>query len=249
MGWSYPDWRGPFYARETPENRLLAQYAGVFDAIELDTTFFGAPRPQTLALWDRQTPQGFFFSAKAPRAITHERRLLGPAAIKEAQDFGKLLQDGFAAKLGHLLLQLPPDFGPGEARHLLSFADALAPDSLPWTVELRDSAWQTTPIAEQLAERGIGVATTDRVSLPGARLTYVRLLGEENSVARFDQRVIDRESELDQWAERLRAAEGRVFLHVRNFYEGHAPGTLTALRQRLGLSTPMPPGQQQMSLF
>ena len=215
MGWSYPDWRGPFYARGTPENRLLAEYAQVFDAIELDTTFFGAPRPQTLALWDRQTPQGFYFSAKAPRAITHERRLIGPA----------------------------------EVRHLLSFTDALASDNQPWTVELRDGAWQTTQLAEQLAERGIGVATTDRVRLPGAPLTYVRLLGEENSVTRFDQRVIDRESELDRWAERLGTAEGTVFVHVRNYYEGHAPGTLIALRQRLGLSTPTPPGQQQLSLF
>ncbi|WP_395088396.1 hypothetical protein [Armatimonas sp.] len=61
--------------------------------------------------------------------------------------------------------------------------------------------------------------------------------------------MIPRDTELDHWAEQLKAATGTVFVHVRNFYEGHAPATLMALRHRLGLSTPTPPGQQQMSLF
>lgn len=249
MGWSYPDWEGPFYALGTPGSRLLTEYAKVFDAIELDTTFYASPRESTLAQWARQTPDGFKFSAKVPRLITHERRLVGPASVKEARDFGLLLHEGLGKKLGRLILQLPPDFGPGEARNLLVFADALTELSLPWTVELRESGWQQTLIASQLAERGMALATTDRVAVPGAPLTYLRLLGEENSVERFDQRIIPRDTELDHWAEQLKAATGTVFVHVRNFYEGHAPATLTELRRRLGLSTPTPPGQQQMSLF
>lgn len=249
MGWSYPDWRGPFYALGTPEARLLAEYATVFDAIELDTTFYAPPRETTLAQWDRLTPEGFYFSAKVPKLITHERRLVGPASVKEARDFGRLMQAGLGAKLGRLVLQLPPDFGPGEARNLLTFADALAEHALPITVELRESGWLQTEIAAQLAERGMELATTDRVAVPGAPLTYLRLLGEENSVERFDQRALPHETELDHWAAQLNAAPGPVFIHVRNYYEGHAPATLIELRRRLGLSIPTPPGQQQMSLF
>lgn len=249
MGWSYPDWRGPFYAWGTPDARLLAEYATVFDAIELDTTFYASPRETTLAQWKDQTPSGFQFSAKVPRAVSHERRLVGSAAVKEAWDFAKLLQEGLGEKLGRLVLQLPPDFGPGEARNLLTFADNLAAHSFPWTVELRESGWLQTEIAAQLTERGMQLATTDRVAVPGAPLTYLRLLGEENSVERFDQRVILRDTELDQWAELLRAATGTVYVHVRNYYEGHAPATLFELRRRLGLSLPTPPGQKQLSLF
>jgi uncharacterized protein YecE (DUF72 family) len=249
MGWSYPDWRGPFYALGTPDSRLLAEYATVFDAIELDTTFYAPPKETTLAQWDRQTPAGFKFSAKVPKLITHERRLVGPASVKEARDFGKLLQNGLGEKLGRLLLQLPPDFGPGEVRNLLTFADGLAGLGFPFTVELRESGWQQTEIASQLAERGIALATTDRVAVPGAPLTYLRLLGEENSVERFDQRVLLQDDALDHWAEQLRNATVTVFVHVRNYYEGHAPATLLELRKRLGLSLPTPPGQQQMSLF
>ena len=249
MGWSYPDWRGPFYTLGTPDSRLLTEYAKVFDAIELDTTFYAPPRETTLAQWKNQTPGGFAFSAKAPKLITHERRLVGPASVKEARDFGKLLQNGLGEKLGRLLLQLPPDFGPGESRNLLTFADALAESKLPWTIELRDAGWQTTEIAAQLAERGIALATTDRVAVPGAPLSYLRLLGEENSVERFNQRVLLKDDELDHWATQLQNATGTVFVHVRNYYEGHAPATLFELRRRLGLDIPTPPGQQQMSLF
>ena len=249
MGWSYPDWRGSFYALGTPDTRLLSEYAKVFNAIELDTTFYAPPRETTLAQWDRQTPSGFKFSAKVPKRITHEGRLVGSVCVTEALDFGRLLQGGLGKKLGRLLLQLPPDFSPGESRNLLAFADALAELSLPWTVELRESGWQATEIAAQLAERGIALATTDRVAVPDAPLTYLRLLGMENSVARFDARTIPRDDDLDHWAQQLELASGPVYVHVRNFYEGHAPGTLLALRERLGLTTPLPPGQQQMRLF
>ena len=113
MGWSYPDWEGPFYALGTPGSRLLTEYAKIFDAIELDTTFYASPRESTLAQWTRQTPDGFKFSAKVPRLVTHERRLVGPASVKEARDFGLLLHEGLGKKLGRLILQLPPDFSPG----------------------------------------------------------------------------------------------------------------------------------------
>jgi len=249
MGWSYPDWRGPFYTTGTSESRFLAEYAQVFDAIELDTTFYAAPRAKTLTQWAHQTPDPFFFSAKAPRSITHDWRLIGPLVAAEARAFGELLQSGLGTKLGRLVLQLPPDFSPKEQRNLLTFADALADSDQPWTVELRDGGWVETSIATQLAERGFSVATTDRVALPGAPLTYLRLLGEENAVERFDQRVIDRSTELRQWGEKLKEADGTIFVHVRNFYEGHAPGTLRFLREALGLPTPPFPGEKQLSLF
>jgi uncharacterized protein YecE (DUF72 family) len=249
MGWSYPDWRGPFYALGTPDTRLLAEYATVFDAIELDTTFYAPPKETTLAQWDRQTPTGFKFSAKVPKRVTHERRLVGPASVKETRDFATLMHAGLGEKLGRLVLQLPPDFGPGELRNLLVFTDGLAEHAFPLTVELRESGWQQTEIASQLTERGMQLATTDRVAVPGAPLTYLRLLGEENSVERFDQRVILKDTELDHWAEQLKNATGPVYVHVRNYYEGHAPATLFELRKRLSLSLPTPPGQQQMSLF
>jgi uncharacterized protein YecE (DUF72 family) len=256
MGWSYEDWRGPFYTRDCRTERMLEQYAGVFEegTVELDTTFYGAPRPATLDGWASQVPENFLFSAKVPRAVTHERRLMG--AAESTGDFGALLADRLGPKLGALLFQLPPDFSADERETLERFFDALARDrratGLPWVVEFREPSWAGTDIGEWLAGRGVLCATTERLDL-AAPLRYVRLLGTENSVARFDARQFDRSGELDDWAQRLddarRAAPDPILVYVRNFYEGHAPATIFELRRRLGLPVPTPPGQQQMSLF
>jgi uncharacterized protein YecE (DUF72 family) len=256
MGWSYEDWRGPFYEPGLPAARMLGQYAGVFHpgTVELDTTFYGVPRPTTLDGWSAQVPADFLFAAKVPRAVTHERRLIG--AAEAAGDFGALLADRLGPKLGALLLQLPPDFSTDERDTLDRFFDSLAKDrradGLPWFVEFRDSSWLGTDIVASLAACGVLIATTERLDL-GAPLRYVRLLGTENSVARFDARQFDRSAELDDWAKRLdaarRASPNRILVYVRNFFEGHAPATIFELRRRLGLAVPTPPGQQQMSLF
>jgi uncharacterized protein YecE (DUF72 family) len=260
MGWSYDDWKGSFYPRDIPGPKMLETYAGItgFSTVELDSTFYGVPRASTLDGWAAQTGEGFLFSAKVPRAVTHERRLFN--AAEAALDFGTLLQERLGEKLGSLLLQLPPDFVADERQTFDKFIDGItsarsgsAP--LPWVVEFRNTSWVGLGISEALAERGIACATTERVDL-GGPLHYVRLLGTENSVARFDERQIDRSDDITAWASRLDharrtapAAAPPLLVYVRNFFEGHAPGTIALLRDKLGLPTVTPPGQQQMSLF
>lgn len=254
MGWSYEDWRGPFYEAGLSSSKMLEQLAKVLPTVEIDATFYGVPRTSTLAGWDAQTPDTFRFSAKVPRAVTHERRLVG--AVEEALHFGRLLQQEFGAKLGAMLVQLPPDFSVDERPALERFADGLSDPrgtpGLPFVVEFRHASWSETNIADVLAERGVLTATTERLDT-GAPLRYVRLLGEENSVARFDERQFDRSAELAEWVTRLEVARNAspepIFVFVRNFYEGHAPATIADLRTRLGLPNVTPPGQQQMSLF
>lgn len=255
MGWAYEDWRGVFYESGLATARMLEQYAAIFPTIELDSTFYGAPRASTLDGWVSVTPPAFLFSAKVPRAITHERRLRG--ASEAALDFGMLLQEHLGNKLGALLLQLPPDLTTDESDVLRTFLNEITTtrrvSGLPWVVEFRHDSWLATDILEMLTEQGILAATTERLDL-GGPLHYVRLLGVENSVARFDARQFDRTEELQTWAARLTEARrspppSPLFMYVRNFYEGHAPETLFTLHRLLGLPVPTPPGKQQMSLF
>ena len=255
MGWSYEDWRGPFYPDALPSAKMLQTYAQVFDTVELDTTFYGAPRPATVAGWAAQVPPAFLFAAKVPRAVTHERRLVG--AAEAALDFGRLLRDNLDGRLGGLLLQLPPDF---TAEDRPTVDDVLAPrlsprgePGLPWVIEFRSATWAETDIAADLEARGVACATTERLDV-GATLSYIRLLGAENAFPRFDKPQADRSEEVTQWAARIaqardRGGAPRILIYIRNFFEGHAPATILALRRRLGLPVPTPPGQQQMSLF
>ena len=257
MGWSYEDWRGPFYPRDLPASKMLEVYSRVFEpgTVEVDATFYGVPRPKTVAGWAAQTPPGFLFSAKVPRAVTHERRLAG--AVEDALPFGALLRAHLGEGLGALLLQLPPDFSTDERPAFDAFvAGVTSPrgePGLPWVVEFRHASWAETEVVADLAQAGVGCATTERLDL-GGPLTYLRLLGTENAVARFDAPVLARPDEVARWAERIareraERRSGRILVYVRNFFEGHAPATLLALRARLGLPVPTPPGRQQMDLF
>ena len=245
IGWSYDDWKGPFYAADTRPEKMLAALSQVLSAIEIDASFFGLPRMSTLQNWMMQTTERFRFCAKAPRALTHEKRLAGNAGA-DARIAAEHLREGLGEKLAHILVQLPPDFAAGERRHVERFFTE-AGDG-PWAVEFRHASWLQTDIPAFLEERGVVLATTEKLDF-GHPPRYLRLLGDEGAFARFHERQLDRRPELDIWAERLKQSEGERFVFVRNYFEGHAPASLFYLMEKLGITPPTPPGQQQMSLF
>ena len=257
IGWSNEDWRGPFYENDVPATRMLEQYARVFPAVEIDATFYGTPRATTVTNWASLVPDDFRFSAKLPRAITHERRLID--AGEAALDFAVFMREHLGEKLGALLLQLPPDFSALEYGTVRTFLESVAGSRqrrgrFPWAIEFRNPTFRDTDVLEVLEHLGIACVTTERLDM-GAPLRYVRLLGTDHSFARFDERQRDRTPELADWAERLRAAASApdapssIFAFSRDYFEGHSPGTLAVLAGQLGQTLPTPPGQQQMSLF
>ena len=73
--WSSPDWKGSFYPADARPADFLALYAARYDTVECDSTFYGIPRPRTVDGWHARTSDGFVFSSKLPREITHERGL------------------------------------------------------------------------------------------------------------------------------------------------------------------------------
>lgn len=101
-GWSIP----ALVAHEfTLEGSGLRRYASQFQAVEINTTFYRSHRGSTYARWRDDTPPGFRFAVKAPRAITHVARLACEDSVLEAF----LLEVGqLGAKLGPVLVQLPP---------------------------------------------------------------------------------------------------------------------------------------------
>ena len=105
-GWRYPPWRGVFYPKGLRQRRELEFASRVFPSIELNGSFYSLQRPENYATWYSETPSGFVFSVKAPRFITH---------IKRLRDISAPLANFFASgvanlgeKLGPILWQLPP---------------------------------------------------------------------------------------------------------------------------------------------
>ncbi|HSW32175.1 MAG TPA: DUF72 domain-containing protein, partial [Steroidobacteraceae bacterium] len=78
-GWSYPAWKGRFYPSDLPASRMLSAYAARLPAVEINATFYRMPQPKTLVAWREAVPPAFVFALKAPRRVTHLKRLAGAA--------------------------------------------------------------------------------------------------------------------------------------------------------------------------
>ena len=147
-GWTYPPWRGVFYPQDLAQKRELSYAASVLNSIEINGTFYALQKPDSFARWAEETPEDFVFSVKAPRYITHIRRLK-EAATPLANFLGSgLLRLG--AKLGPILWQLPPNF-KFDAERLEAFF-ALLPHDTEEAVaaakrhdnQIKDRAWLKT---------------------------------------------------------------------------------------------------------
>lgn len=176
-GWSYPNWQGPFYPPGLKPGQWLAHYARHLATVELNMSFYRLPTAAAVARWAALTPEGFLFALKAPRAVTHEHRLLGGDAALQA-----FLERTAAlgAKRGPILVQLPPRF-PADPSRLETFLQRLPPDARV-AVECRDPSWWTDRVLDLLARHQAAFVAFDlagscspRVATAG--FVYARLHG------------------------------------------------------------------------
>jgi uncharacterized protein YecE (DUF72 family) len=155
-GYSYPEWRGSFYPERLAGARMLPYYAERFRTVELNNTFYRMPTTKTVTGWDQDTPAGFVFALKVPRRITHIARL------REVADPFRFLLDtvgALGAKLGPLLLQLPPNFRKDPGR--LDGCLALAPPGVRLAVEFRHASWLDDEVYGVLRARNAALCVAD----------------------------------------------------------------------------------------
>src|SRR3954468_17494708 len=107
-GWSYAPWRKVFYPPGLPHRAELNYAATRLNSIEINGSFYSLQRPSSYRAWYDATPDGFVFSVKGGRYITHMRRL---------REVEEPLANFFASgilelrdKLGPILWQFPPNF-------------------------------------------------------------------------------------------------------------------------------------------
>ena len=249
--WSFPDWRGVFYPSQTAADQQLSYYATQFNSVEANTSFYALPAPKTLLRWLESVPDQFTFSLKAPREITHEKRLVSVEQTTAAY-LDVLRSLGSAAAPG--LIQFPATFTRNsDGRRLAAFVDGLATNApeIRLSVEVRAFDLMTTAFARFLLERGIRFVVVERTGQPdtfanwqtaaestGTRLPlHIRLIGNDRDPLP-DDKLIRRPQEelLDKWAKRIAdlLKDGKdVYCYVHNPFEGHAPETVRRLRDRV----------------
>lgn len=177
-GWSIPT---PLAARFPEGDSHLERYARRFSGVEINSSFYRPHLPSTYRRWAATVPEGFRFSVKLPRAISHDRRLVDVEPALQAF-LGQVEELG--SRLGCLLLQLPPSVAY-KSSVALHFFDLLARlHGGPVVCEPRHTSWFAHDATTALRERGIArvaadPARTTRARVPSGdrKLQYYRLHG------------------------------------------------------------------------
>ncbi len=161
-GWQYKHWLDRFYPRKPRAHDELAFYAERFQTVEANGTFYRLPEAVTFENWARRTPDDFVFAMKASRFLTHIKRLREPdEAIQRMMERASKL----GAKLGPVLLQLPPDFrcDLGRLAGALEAFEAHSP-GLRIAVEFRHESWFADKVRRLLEHHNTALCITDRGS-------------------------------------------------------------------------------------
>jgi uncharacterized protein YecE (DUF72 family) len=226
-GWAYKHWVGPFYPPGLKDRERLEHYAGRFDTVEINASFYRLPSAAAVEGWARGVPPGFLFAWKVSRFITHNKKLKD-CAESVALVFGRMAALGPA--MGPALVQLPPQLRRDEAR-LAAFLDLLPAGR--HAVEFRHESWYAPPVFQVLADRNAALCISDHHAAPApweltASFAYVRGHGPGG---RYHGRYP--KAELAAWAGRLDGwrREGRdAYVYFDNDVKSAAPADAEVLK-------------------
>lgn len=232
-GWSYPHWEGVLYPPGLPPRDRLLFYTARYRTVELNASYYRWPKDAAFASWRRRLPDGFALSVKAPRGLTHQRRLYAPEAwiARIAAGLTRL-----GDRRGVLLVQLSPNFPVDHAR--LDYFLAQLPDWIEVAVEMRHASWHQDATFELLERHRAAYCIMSGARLPcilraTSRVVYVRLHGPSDEYLYGGSYS---ECDLRWWADRINewVAQGReVFAYFNNDGEGNAVRNADRLRELL----------------
>jgi len=263
-GWHYPGgrgtWDGIFYPApgdRQPGFDELRFYAERFNTVEVNSTFYGQPRPNVSLGWVRRTPPGFEFSVKLFQKFTH------PATAQDTTPVSAADVDAFRAgieplaaggRLGSVLAQFPSRFhDTTEARAYLHWLLRTFGD-YPLAVELRHRSWSdaATDTTALLAEAGAAWVQIDEPKFassvhqalePNAGVMYVRLHGRnaaqwwthDKSEDRYNYLYSARElQEFSDVAGAARRLVKKSYLYTNNHYSSKSVVNALMLKAQLG---------------
>ena len=212
-GYSYKEWKGKFYPEDTAPDAMLSYYAQHFSTVEINSTFYRMPTEKMLVQWSEQVPAGFAFVLKTSRRITHLKRLKNVA-----EEMSYLLRTvrTLGAKLGPLLVQLPPNLKVDVAR-LAEFFQ-LVPAGARMALEFRHDSWFDDAVYDVLRGNNAALVATDAADGSPALIStadwgYVRLRRAEYG-----------DADLERWCDRLREQPwSSAFVFFKHEDEGAGP--------------------------
>jgi uncharacterized protein YecE (DUF72 family) len=227
-GFGYKEWKGKFYPQKISPAEMLRFYAERFNTVEINNTFYRMPAEGVLSSWSEQVPRDFVFAIKAPRMITHLKRLRNS---DEAIRYLFASLSVLDRKQGPVLFQFPKSFR-ADRPAFEGFLDLL-PGSALCAFEFRSPSWLDAGILDLLSERGCSLCTADTDENPANQIIHTAPWGYLR-LRRSDYTDAD----LSRWAEKiLSEAWRKAFVFFK--HEDEARGPQMAMRFQKLVDTSM----------
>ena len=239
-GWSYKDWAGPFYSKDLPAKDYLGFYSRVFDCVEIDSSFYRIPNQFMIEQWKRVTPEGFIFSPKLSKKITHDNKL---------EDFESTLTYFYSVvgklgpKLGPIVAQLPPSVKVEKHMPAMKkFVEFLSP-KYKHSIEFRHKSWFIPEVYKLLADHNIAMtwSLNQYLETPAevtADFAVLRMVGEHDDISQFTGKQKERKADLERWAENIKEKSESLdsaYVFFNNHFAGFGPESVNEFRRLLGM--------------
>ncbi|MBN2446381.1 MAG: DUF72 domain-containing protein [Phycisphaerae bacterium] len=247
-GWSYDDWNGVVYPQPRPRGfKPLTLIGRLFNAVEVNSSFYRIPTARMTAAWPRLVPPDFRFAVKLNQAFTHQRAAFpDQRTVADFREGTMPLRD--AGMLGPLLIQFPWSFrhNPESVDWLGRLRDAFG--DYERFVEVRHQSWAEPQALDALRNVG-GYCNIDQPRLRDClgptqhvfgHAAYLRLHGRNarnwfaEGIPPFERyNYLYSDAEIAEWITRLREMAkqaGEVFVFANNHYRGQ--GVVNALELR-----------------
>ncbi|RYY40476.1 MAG: DUF72 domain-containing protein [Chitinophagaceae bacterium] len=207
------------YPPEHQGSSRLTYYASQFNSLEVNATFYKLPRPATIGAWAESVPEGFRFSFKVPKCITHEKGFQYDVA--EIARFAAAVAPA-EGRRGALLVQLPPSIGRDKQEELEGLLECLADDAPGWpvAVEFRHRSWYDSAIYHMLQHKNVSLVRQDLpasatpFTAPTGPFVFLRYHGPEGGYrGSYDDAHLQHEAQhIQRWL-----GEGRdVYAYFNN---------------------------------
>jgi len=249
-GYSFEDWRGPFYPAKIDKGKMLDHYFRFFSTVEVNSIYYRIPHPAVTHNIVKKAPHGADFIFKVPQTFTHRRSELEKdlaafrESIKPAEDSGRL---------SGLLAQFPYSFkySTDALEYVGMVNEVVAPNKL--FVEFRHNGWVNRPMYDYLKSKDIGYVCVDEPQLNGllkpdsfatTATGYIRLHGRNaekwwnGGPLRYDYKYS--ETELEEWKQKIaKLAEKteRIYIFFNNCHLGQAAENARQMQDLLGSLT------------
>jgi len=227
-GYYYRHWQGLWYPADLSASKWFSFYAGRFDTLEINASFYRFPTASAVKRWRAQASDGFVYTIKAPRLITHRRRFRNCDAAIE--DFYHTIS-ALDGALGCVLFQMPPSvhYSQETLAWILSRLDG----GFRNVVEFRHPSWWNDAAIAEVARAGAIFCSVHAPGLPDDIICpdghiYLRFHGVPWYRQHYSQ------AQLVSWADRVRESRAtEIWAYFNNDHQAFAPANAVTFRNML----------------